>query len=165
VQAITASGTDPISMVCSRRPQVLHLYTLRRKTTSSHSNPPPPIRPILIYPTPSPHAAVSSQPPTPSGCLPRNTSRREDNFNGALYSLKAFSIATALVVVGAAASLWGVKTYLGVKDVRKFAFFHPSLPIRALFVLVIPVTGIRICHAPNTPHKLAPTHLAHPSHV
>ena len=42
----------------------------------------------------------------------------DDGFNGALYSLKAFSIATALVVAGGAASLWGIKTYLGVRDVR-----------------------------------------------
>ena len=41
---------------------------------------------------------------------------REDSFNGALYSLKAFGIATALVITGAAASLWGGKAYLGVKD-------------------------------------------------
>ncbi|KAF8260141.1 hypothetical protein EI94DRAFT_1749425 [Lactarius quietus] len=45
----------------------------------------------------------------------------EDSFNGALYSLKAFSIATALVVAGGATSLWGVKTYLGVRDTQEFA--------------------------------------------
>ena len=44
---------------------------------------------------------------------------REDSFNGALYSLKAFSIATTLVIAGSAASVWGVKVYLGVKDVRE----------------------------------------------
>ncbi|KAI9434865.1 hypothetical protein H4582DRAFT_747755 [Lactarius indigo] len=46
---------------------------------------------------------------------------QEDGFNGALYSLKAFSIATALVVAGGAASVWGVKTYLGVRDTQEFA--------------------------------------------
>jgi len=52
-----------------------------------------------------------------------DTSRipREDSFNGALYSLKAFSIATTLVIAGGAASVWGVKVYLGVKDTQEFA--------------------------------------------
>jgi hypothetical protein len=108
----------------------LLLQTLRRaKITSPHSSPPP-IRPTLILPSPSSQPVVSSHLPTPSGCPPRSTSTREDNFNSALHSLKAFSIATALVVVGAVASLWGVKTYLGVKDVRKLAFstcrYQPS---------------------------------------
>ena len=42
---------------------------------------------------------------------------KDSGFNGALYSLKAFGIATALVVAGGAASVWGVKTYLGAKNV------------------------------------------------
>jgi hypothetical protein len=44
---------------------------------------------------------------------------REDSSNAVLYSLKAFSIATTLVIAGGAASVWGVKAYLGVKDVRE----------------------------------------------
>ena len=39
----------------------------------------------------------------------------EGNFNGALHSLKAFNIATTLVVAGGAASVLNVKTYLGVE--------------------------------------------------
>ena len=54
----------------------------------------------------------------PSGAPERIANENNDNFNGALHSLKAFSIATALVVAGGAASVWGVKTYLGVRDVR-----------------------------------------------
>lgn len=46
---------------------------------------------------------------------------RDGSFNGALYSLKAFGIATAFVVAGAAASVWSVKAYLGVKDTQEFA--------------------------------------------
>jgi len=38
-----------------------------------------------------------------------------------LYSLKAFSVATALVIAGGVASVWGVKAYLGVKDTQEFA--------------------------------------------
>jgi len=45
---------------------------------------------------------------------------KDGSFNGALYSLKAFGIATALVVAGAAGSVWSVKTYLGVKDVSGY---------------------------------------------
>lgn len=47
--------------------------------------------------------------------------KKDGSFNGALYSLKAFGIATALVVAGGAASVWSVKTYLGVKDTQEFA--------------------------------------------
>ena len=58
----------------------------------------------------------------PSGEASLRVSRVEKNgsFNGALYSLKAFGIATALVVAGAAASFWSVKTYLAVKDVSGY---------------------------------------------
>ena len=45
---------------------------------------------------------------------------KNGSFNGALYSLKAFGIATALVVAGATASAWSVKTYLAVKDVSGY---------------------------------------------
>lgn len=45
---------------------------------------------------------------------------KDDSFNGALYSLNAFGIATALVVAGAAAGVWGVKAYLGAKDVSGY---------------------------------------------
>ncbi|KAH9963059.1 hypothetical protein BJV74DRAFT_890516 [Russula compacta] len=37
-------------------------------------------------------------------------------FNGALCSLRAFGIATALVITGAATSVWRVEAYVGVKD-------------------------------------------------
>jgi hypothetical protein len=58
----------------------------------------------------------------PSGEAPLGVSRveKDGGFNGALYSLKAFGIATALVVSGAAAGAWSVKTYLGVKDVSGY---------------------------------------------
>jgi hypothetical protein len=45
---------------------------------------------------------------------------KDGSFNGALYSFKAFSIATAFVIAGAAASVLSVKTYLGVKDVSGY---------------------------------------------
>lgn len=42
----------------------------------------------------------------------------EDSFNFALYAAKAFGYATLIVTAGAVGSVWGVKTYMGVKDVR-----------------------------------------------
>ncbi|KAI9462742.1 hypothetical protein F5148DRAFT_982649 [Russula earlei] len=52
---------------------------------------------------------------------PSSPTSREDSFNGVLYSLKAFSIATVLVIASGAASVWGVKAYLGIKDTQEFA--------------------------------------------
>jgi hypothetical protein len=40
-----------------------------------------------------------------------------DNFNAALYSAKAFGLATLLIGVGAATTVWGVKTALDMHDV------------------------------------------------
>ncbi|KIJ11832.1 hypothetical protein PAXINDRAFT_171579, partial [Paxillus involutus ATCC 200175] len=44
-----------------------------------------------------------------------------DQFNAPLHSLKAFTIATALVMGGAAASITGIMAYLGVRDTTEFA--------------------------------------------
>ena len=67
----------------------------------------------------------------PLGEASLRVSRVEEDgsFNGALYSLKAFGIATALVVAGATVSVWGVKTYLGAKDVSGsiYVFFSVSM--------------------------------------
>ncbi|KAJ8472765.1 hypothetical protein ONZ45_g16542 [Pleurotus djamor] len=45
----------------------------------------------------------------------------EDDFNGALYSAKAFGIATLMVCTGAVATVVGVKAWLGVKTTEEFA--------------------------------------------
>ena len=50
-----------------------------------------------------------------------------DSFNAPLYTLKAFSIATAVVVATGMAGIVGVKTYLGVRDVSIFLFYLISL--------------------------------------
>ena len=42
----------------------------------------------------------------------------EDDFNGALHSLKAFGYATLIVMAGGLTTVWGVKTYMGVENVR-----------------------------------------------
>ena len=41
-----------------------------------------------------------------------------DDFNSALYTAKAFGLATLLVGAGAVMTVWGVKTVLDVQDVR-----------------------------------------------
>lgn len=43
---------------------------------------------------------------------------KNDGFNAPLYTLKAFSIASLAVLTGGVAAVWGVKSYMGVKDVR-----------------------------------------------
>ena len=55
---------------------------------------------------------------------------------------KAFSIATTLVIAGVASSMWGVKVYLGVKDVREhihlliiISLFHFYFVCRALRII------------------------------
>ncbi|KAG2063349.1 hypothetical protein BDR04DRAFT_1111610, partial [Suillus decipiens] len=62
--------------------------------------------------------------PVPSSPLKMPASN-EDNgeqfFNGPLYTLKALSIATALVTLGAAASIWGVMKALNARDTNEFA--------------------------------------------
>jgi hypothetical protein len=44
------------------------------------------------------------------------------NASSALMAAKAFGIATALVAVGGMGLMWGVKTTLGVNDVRALTF-------------------------------------------
>ena len=50
-----------------------------------------------------------------------------DHFNGPLYSLKAFAIATAIVASGATASVAGVMAYLDVRNVSHPQHPHPPL--------------------------------------
>ncbi|KAF9226103.1 hypothetical protein BS17DRAFT_776661 [Gyrodon lividus] len=74
----------------------------------------PPSSPSLVKPRPTPLRKIPIEPPS-----------EEDRFNAPLHSLKAFTIATALVMSSAAASVAGVGAYLGVRDVRSFfSFFH-----------------------------------------
>ncbi|KAI9434863.1 hypothetical protein H4582DRAFT_1975271, partial [Lactarius indigo] len=70
---------------------------------------------------------------------------QEDGFNGALYSLKTFS-ATALVVAGGAASVWGVKTYLGIRDTQEFAS-----AMRLSLLTKWPLLASRIHRASDSP--------------
>jgi len=64
---------------------------------------------------------------SPHGSSPGGSGRRDgsgsgigDDFNPALYTVKAFGLATLLVGVGAVTGVWGVKWGLDVHDMREF---------------------------------------------
>nr|VWO99214.1 Calcium-transporting ATPase (EC [Ganoderma boninense] len=89
--------------------------------------PPPPRRALtkgipIANPTKKP-PVFSIRDPVPS--TPSSSSlvaaRVEDNFNGALHCVKAFSIATFMVGVGATATVFGVRQYMGVQTTQEFA--------------------------------------------
>jgi hypothetical protein len=107
--------------------------TLSKHISPSHLTSPPPVRrvtssrivstqklPTSTTGTSSAKAGVSFREAPEVSESSREL--REDGFNGVSYSLKAFGIASALVVAGGAASVWGVKAYLGVKDVREYIY-------------------------------------------
>ncbi len=84
------------------------------------NGPPPPRRSASIPGVPPLRQTTLSGPssvPTPTKHLDL-PSQPSDDFNGALYSAKAFGIATLSVTVGATAIIWGANTVMGVKDVR-----------------------------------------------
>ncbi|KAH8989264.1 hypothetical protein EDB92DRAFT_1868796 [Lactarius akahatsu] len=115
-----------VPLVLLRR-QRARASALNKSVSSSMTTSAPPLRRAPIRGVPStapPPRAAPALTPSVEAISPSAASSRvaqEDGFNGALYSLKAFSIATALVVAGGAASVWGVKTYLGVRDTQEFA--------------------------------------------
>ncbi|KAF9237725.1 hypothetical protein BU15DRAFT_48289, partial [Melanogaster broomeanus] len=129
---------------------VLPIVVLRRyKASSGHVHPRPEISPIMTSTSPSTppprirlrgHTLPSSPTPahpsplsrikptlsilsttTPQRILPKEPAIEEDQFNAPLHSLKAFMIATTLVMSGAAASVAGIMSYLGVSDTAEFA--------------------------------------------
>ncbi|KAH9046411.1 hypothetical protein EDB83DRAFT_2507463 [Lactarius deliciosus] len=133
VQLAVTTVALAIPLVLLRR-QRARVSTLGNSVSSSMKTSAPPVRrtPTRGVPStaPPPRAAPALTPAstraTPSveasslSATPSHVAQ-EDGFNGALYSLKAFSVATALVVAGGAAGVWGVKTYLGVRDTQEFA--------------------------------------------
>ena len=50
--------------------------------------------------------------------IPKAETPADPGFNGALYSAKAFGIATTLVTIGAFVGVWVVQASLGVQNVR-----------------------------------------------
>ncbi|KAG2062918.1 hypothetical protein BDR04DRAFT_940126, partial [Suillus decipiens] len=58
---------------------------------------------------------------SPIRSRPAPQTNDEQFFNGPLYTLKALSIATPLVTLGATASIWGIMTALNARDTHDFA--------------------------------------------
>ncbi|KAH9167296.1 hypothetical protein EDB89DRAFT_2125741, partial [Lactarius sanguifluus] len=109
---VSALSSVSSSMTTSA-PPVRRMPTRGVPSTAPPPRTAPTLTPASIKVTPSVEAGSPSVAPSRVA--------QEDGFNGALYSLKAFSVATAFVVAGGAASVWGVKTYLGVRDTQEFA--------------------------------------------
>jgi len=93
---------------------------VRRAPTRGVPSTAPPPRAVSAFTPASTHSVEASSPLQRSSGASSDIAN-EDSFNGALYTLKAFGIATAFVLAGGAASVWGVKTYLGVRDTQEFA--------------------------------------------
>ena len=69
----------------------------------------------------SPTTVVSAAPqvePIQVPKIPKAEALEDPRFNGALYSAKAFGIATAFVTIGAFVGVWAVQSSLGVQNVR-----------------------------------------------
>ncbi|KAG1802531.1 uncharacterized protein BJ212DRAFT_1487329 [Suillus subaureus] len=71
----------------------------------------------------------------------------EQFFNGPLYTLKAFGIATALVTLGATASIWGVMRALDARNTNEFAE-----RLRHAVLTKLPVLSYQI-YRPAEPHQ------------
>ena len=56
--------------------------------------------------------------------IPNAETLVDPGFNGALYSAKAFGIATTLVTIGAFVGVWAVQASLGVQNVRNLSPFR-----------------------------------------
>lgn len=69
----------------------------------------------------------------------------EQSFNGPLYTLKALSIATAIVTLGATASIWGVMKALNARDTNEFAE-----RLRHAVLTKLPILSYRIYRPPET---------------
>ncbi|KAG1831897.1 hypothetical protein DFJ58DRAFT_711062 [Suillus subalutaceus] len=107
---------------------------------SSHSSP---IRSRPASQTAS--SEILAQPP-PLKVPVSNGENGEQFFNGPLYTLKAFGIATALVTLGATASIWGVMKALNAHDINEFAE-----RLRHAVLTKLPVLSHRI-YRPAEPH-------------
>ncbi|KAG1774679.1 hypothetical protein EV702DRAFT_974305, partial [Suillus placidus] len=71
----------------------------------------------------------------------------EQFFNGPLYTLKALSIATTLVTLGATASIWGIMKALNARDTNEFAE-----RLRHAVLTKLPALSYRM-YRPAEPHQ------------
>ncbi|KAG1723526.1 uncharacterized protein EDB91DRAFT_1255599 [Suillus paluster] len=103
--------------------------------------------PIRSRPTSQPILRGVPAHPPPLNLPVSNTDSGEQFFNAPLYTFKAFSIATALVTLGATASIWGVMKALNARDTNEFAE-----RLRHAVLTKLPVLSYRI-YRPAEPHQ------------
>lgn len=116
-RATAAAGRSLSTAAPPPRKAAISVPPPPRRTASGA---PPPPRKASSSAIPPPRIATSTTPAASSPTLStagHEVRAAEDNFNGALYCAKAFGIATVLVSVGAGATVWGVKSALGVRNV------------------------------------------------
>ncbi|CAL1708414.1 unnamed protein product [Somion occarium] len=134
----TAALAVPIVLLRRQRASVL------TKTLES-SAPPPPRRTALSTSITATSLSTRSAPP------PRRVTNEppsaEDGFNAALYTAKAFGLATLLVTVGATTAIIGVKSSMGVRDTQEFAD-----RMRSAVERYMPMLSSRI-HRPPAPEE------------
>jgi len=97
-------------------------------------------------PSPTTPASVAAR-VEPSQVLrnPKAEALVDPGFNGALYSAKAFGIATALVTLGGFVGVWVVRASLGVQNTEEFA-----ARIRKILMEKIPMLSSRIHRPPES---------------
>ncbi|KAL0950350.1 hypothetical protein HGRIS_010318 [Hohenbuehelia grisea] len=83
---------------------------------ASYRRTPAPSHSVAVEMRPSLGTVAPKVSPIPPADIPA-----EDNFNGALHSLKAFGLATVMVTFTAAATVAGVRSWMGVQTTQEFA--------------------------------------------
>ncbi|CCM01348.1 uncharacterized protein FIBRA_03398 [Fibroporia radiculosa] len=116
--------------------------------TPAQRTPPPRRRTAPSVAVASPAIPASSATSSTTETAPMLTT---DQFNGALYSAKAFGIATLVVSVVAGTGVWGVKAALDVQNTQEFA-----TRMRQLILTRMPVLASRI-HRPLEPDDGLPS--------
>lgn len=154
----TAALVVPVALLKRHRANVLG--------KALHDTAPPPRRTAstggnAVAPTSAPLASAPGSARTASKPLstPTPKARPEDDFNFALYGAKAFGYATLIVTASAAVTVWGVKTYMGVRDTQEFAE-----RMRVLVRTKLPVLSSRI-HRPPADEDHTATIRNDPAHV
>ncbi|KAG6335863.1 hypothetical protein ID866_3228 [Astraeus odoratus] len=105
-------------------------------------------------------ASTRSIPSSPTARPFLQATTADDAFNAPLYTLKAFTIATAIVAAGASASVLGIMAYLGVHDTSEFA-----TRMRLWIISTLPVLSERIHRRPEAKDHEALTPLYSTSNV
>ncbi|KAH9830098.1 uncharacterized protein C8Q71DRAFT_799483 [Rhodofomes roseus] len=124
--------------------------TPRRSVSTSSAAPPPRVPSSRQTPPPRVPPKTSTRPidrsvAPPIGPSPSSVpTAADDDFNGALYSAKAFGIATLFVGAGAVITVWGVQQLLGFQNTQEFAH-----RMRFFIMHRMPFLSSRIHRPPN----------------